>query len=204
MIVYLTTPSDDEIRTAMRTGRFGAMLNPGDAKSPEKLAGITLALDNGRFAKKWTESAWRGSLERNLPHIERCLFAVVPDVLQDAEATLREFHKWAPVVRAAGYPLAYVAQDGLDIQKVPWDDFDAWFLGGSTEFKLSAEVAATVSEAKARGKWAHMGRVNSLRRLRYANDIGCDSADGTFIMYAPKINLPRMLVWLDTLEREAA
>ena len=30
-----------------------------------------------------------------------------------------------------------------------------------------------------RGKWVHMGRVNSTRRIRYAASIGCDSVDGT-------------------------
>lgn len=28
-------------------------------------------------------------------------------------------------------------------------------------------------------RWTHMGRVNSLRRIRYAKSIGCDSVDGS-------------------------
>jgi hypothetical protein len=32
---------------------------------------------------------------------------------------------------------------------------------------------------KERGKHVHMGRVNTLRRLRYAEAIGVDSVDGT-------------------------
>jgi hypothetical protein len=36
-----------------------------------------------------------------------------------------------------------------------------------------------VSEARARGVWVYMGRVNSLRRLAYAAAIGCDWIDGT-------------------------
>jgi hypothetical protein len=30
-----------------------------------------------------------------------------------------------------------------------------------------------------------MGRVNSLKRLRYASAIGCDTADGTYVAFAP-------------------
>jgi hypothetical protein len=32
---------------------------------------------------------------------------------------------------------------------------------------------------KRAGKWVHMGRVNTDRRIRYAAAIGCDSIDGT-------------------------
>lgn len=68
--------------------------------------------------------------------------------------------------------------------------FDALFIGGSTEFKLS-EFAATLAQmAKRRRKWVHMGRVNTRRRVRYAASIGCDSIDGTnFSMYR-RTNLP--------------
>jgi hypothetical protein len=42
-----------------------------------------------------------------------------------------------------------------------------------------------------------MGRVNSLRRLRYAADIGCDSVDGTYLAFGPDQNLPTLLTWID-------
>ena len=61
---------------------------------------------------------------------------------------------------------------------------------------------ALITEAKARGKWAHMGRVNSLRKLRAAASMGCDSADGTFIAYAPEQNVARIAVWLRNFARE--
>jgi hypothetical protein len=38
-------------------------------------------------------------------------------------------------------------------------------------------------EARRRGVWTHMGRVNSERRLRYAALIGCQSADGTYLAF---------------------
>ncbi len=81
----------------------------------------------------------------------------------------------------------------------PWDDFDALFVGGSTEWKLSGSARELVREARARGKSTHMGRVNSLRRLRYAESIGCDSADGTYLIFGPDVNLPRLLGWLGVL-----
>ena len=59
-----------------------------------------------------------------------------------------------------------------------------------------ALLADTDAEAKRRGKHVHMGRVNSLTRLRYADHIGCDSADGTYLVFGPDVNLPKLLDWL--------
>lgn len=43
-----------------------------------------------------------------------------------------------PKIRALGVPAALVAQDGLEdmVDRVPWDEFDVLFIGGSTAFKL--------------------------------------------------------------------
>jgi hypothetical protein len=41
-----------------------------------------------------------------------------------------------------------------------------------------------------------MGRVNSQKRFSYAQSIGCDSADGTFLAFGPTQNLPRLLSWV--------
>jgi hypothetical protein len=102
-------------------------------------------------------------------------------------------------IRAIGYPVALVAQDGLEHQPVPWDDIDALFLGGTTTWKLSAAAADLTDEAHARGLHVHMGRINSRRRLRHAAAIGCHSADGTYLAYGPDKNLPKLLSWLNTV-----
>jgi hypothetical protein len=47
-----------------------------------------------------------------------------------------------------------------------------------------------------------MGHVNSLKRLRYAEAIGCDSADGTTIARAPDRRLPEVLRWLHRIDTE--
>ena len=63
---------------------------------------------------------------------------------------------------------------------IPWASMRALFIGGATTaFKLGPEVEEIVAEARSRGVWVHMGRVNSLRRLAYGASIGCDSIDGT-------------------------
>lgn len=112
---------------------------------------------------------------RNAP-----LFVTVPDVVADAEATARQWVRWAPGVRRRGLRSAFVAQDGCERGLIPAiHEFDALFIGGSTEWKLGPAAAALVRAAKRAGKWVHVGRVNSYERIRYCAAIGADSVDGT-------------------------
>jgi hypothetical protein len=53
-----------------------------------------------------------------------------------------------------------------------------------------------VREAKGHGKWAHMGRCNSGRRLAAAAGWGYDSADGTKLRYAIHKDLPLVKRWM--------
>lgn len=162
------------------------------------------AADNGRFNKPsaYTDEKYLRFLARHAWAADRCLFATAPDVMGDAAATLDLSWPLFRVVRDAGYPVALVAQDGLEDLAVPWAAFDALFIGGTTAWKMSQGAEALCREAKRRGKWVHMGRVNSYRRLRIADDFGCDSADGTCLKYAPTENEGRILRWLEKLHRQ--
>jgi hypothetical protein len=159
-------------------------------------AGVTWCADNGCFGKGYPgDEKWLGWLEKNAYAAADCLFATAPDVVGDAAATLERSAPFLPMIRALGYPAALVAQDGLEDLEVPWDEFDVLFIGGSTEWKLGPAARGLIRQAKTRGKWVHMGRVNSERRYRYANDLGCDSVDGTYLTFGPDINLPKLLNW---------
>jgi len=131
----------------------------------------------------------------------RCLWALAPDVPFDAEATLAESTPWLSAIRGLGIPAAFAAQDGCDKAGIPWDDLDVLFLAGSTEWKLGPVAERVAREARRRGKKVHMGRVNSRRRLRIAEWLGCDSADGTYLAFGPEKNLPRLLRWIDHVDR---
>jgi hypothetical protein len=156
--------------------------------------------DTGCFAKPeaFSLSGYLDWLAARAQFLATCLFATAPDVVGDAKATWAKSAPVLPQIRAAGAPAALVAQDG--IEEVAWDEFDALFLGGSTGWKLSSAARELVDTAKERGKWVHMGRVNSLSRLETAQMWGCDSADGTFLCFGPDKNAPRLLRWLDSLK----
>ena len=177
----------------MRDGLLGYIDTPAQGnKRPE---GVAWAADNGCFSDKWDEVKWWRFLNDNAHHADTCLFAVAPDVVADAAATLVRSAPWLPRIRALGYPAAFVAQDGLEDLDVPWESFDVLFIGGTTAWKLGRHARAIAAEAKARGKWVHMGRVNSQQRYRYAHMIGCDSVDGTFLTFGPDVLLPELLSW---------
>lgn len=173
------------------------------AQGNKRPAGVTWCADNGCFGKSYPgDEKWLAWLETNAHAAADCLFATAPDVVGDAAATLARSAPFLPLIRELGYPAALVAQDGLENLPVPWDSFDVLFIGGTTQWKLSAAVRGLVKQAKERGKWVHCGRVNSSKRFRLMAAIGCDSADGTFLTFGPDINLGRLKGWINNLETQ--
>jgi hypothetical protein len=155
--------------------------------------GMPWALDNGCFSGEFDNEGFMALVSPD------AMFCALPDVVADWAATLARSLPWIAPVRDRGGRPAIVLQDGCTPETVPWDEIDAVFVGGSTSWKLGDAVPGLVAEAKLRGKHAHMGRVNSLTRLRVAKVIGCDTADGTFLAWAPDFNAGRIQKWLRAL-----
>lgn len=177
----------------MHDGLLGYIDTP--AQGNRRPDGVVWCADNGCFSDKWDEAKWWRFLEANANDAATCLFAVAPDIVADAWRSGIRSLPWIEPIKALGYPVAWVAQDGQESHPLPWDGIDALFVGGSTEWKLGPEARGLVAEAKRRGKWVHMGRVNSERRYRYALAIGCDSVDGTYLTFGPDQLLPDVLAW---------
>lgn len=180
--MLLVTKSVPEILRARAQGydNVGRLVQPRHYSSMGRLvaAGVPWAADNDAF-NGFKPGPYLRMLGDLAAHPAGCLFVVAPDMLQNARETLTLFCQYEPIIHSLGLPVAYVLQNGLQGTGVPWDLLEAIFIGGDTEFKLGAHVRRTVEEAKERGKWVHMGRVNSQRRMQYAAAIGVDSVDGT-------------------------
>jgi hypothetical protein len=180
---------------------LGLMIQPGMGNNVAPLQFWSFAADNGCFAQgesfvpgDWLE--WLAGLRR---YRERCLFAVAPDVVLDADATLLRSLPYLPTIRQLGFPAAFVSQNGCRPDLVPWDATDCLFVGGDDAWKLGEASWALCREAKRRGKWVHVGRVNSFRRLRACAISDVDSADGTYLKFGPDANWPTLIGWLDQL-----
>ncbi|MBP8291144.1 MAG: hypothetical protein KAX65_00135 [Caldilineaceae bacterium] len=174
--------------------RFGYMMNAAHrSEGPYGgvLAGYPWLLDNGAYSDAWKVDQWVAGLERWAAHRSTCIAAVVPDTVGDAQATLAKFAEFAPTVRQYGYPVAFVTQDGLRLEDVPWSDFDVMFVGGTNQHKLH-ESMPFILEAKRRGKWVHIGRVNSAKRMHQFWI--ADSCDGTSMKIEPSPRYARLYI----------
>ena len=179
-MIYLTPQASRELPV-----HYGQILTPaGGTITP---AMRLFAVDNGVFTGKFNPVQfvrWLGALR---PHQARCLFVAAPDVVADYPATLAQYSEWYPILRAEGWPVAYVAQDGSEEGELP--ECQAIFIGGSTEWKMSGAALDVIRLAKLRGLWTHVGRVNSQKRIRHFQLAGVDSVDGTSIVFAPDKNM---------------
>ena len=163
--------------------------------------GVAWAADTGIFGTRpFILDRYLQMLDQWSGRSDDCLFATAPDVVADWDATLARSMPVIPTIRAMGYRAALVLQDGATPETVPCQEIDAVFTGGSTAWKLSEDAYRIVAEAKSRGLWAHMGRVNSLSRLRAAKIGGYDSADGTFLVYGPDKNAEHLRHWINELK----
>lgn len=160
--------------------------------------GLPWAADNAAFSG-FDERKFMRMLDR-IAGKPGCLWVASPDEVGHAAATLDMFERWEPIIRFHSLPVALVLQDGQEHLPVPWDRLDAVFVGGSTEWKLGEHARRLVAEAKARGKQAHCGRVNSRTRIRYAAGIGCDSCDGSGWSRFPDKRIPLGLKWISEAE----
>lgn len=184
-IGWLITPRVRRLRTSMR-----------------QIAGWW-AMDNDCFnAQNFDPRKFIAALQLNADIRGRCLFVTAPDVVADAKATLHRFRHWGPSIHGLDYPVALVAQDGLENLAIPWDDFEVLFIGGSTDWKLSPAAVWLIREAKRHDKWVHVGRVNSRQRVLFCHHAGADSIDGTHFAIEPDAALGWVLPLLRSLDKQ--
>jgi len=177
---------------------FGAMTSPTafPNRKPITEEHRLWCMDNDVFTGKFTPDKFRETLNAYQKHANTCLFVAAPDVLGDAKATLDAFPKWAKEIKAYGYPVALVAQDGMKPNNMP-NEADWLFIGGSTEWKLGPDVPPLITEAKRRGMKVHVGRVNSNQRIKRFQLLGADTADGTYHAFAGVAGMARALYALN-------
>ena len=178
---------------------LGHLLTPNNRNSVSSMlsTGLPWAADNGCFSG-FNEEKFKRFIEK-IRGSQGCLFVVVPDVIGNMRDTLSSFDRWSEEVRRSDHPIALVGQDGCGTCDVPWDAFGCWFIGGSTAWKLSEESKRLAFDAKDKGKWLHMGRVNSEKRIRTAHSWRCDSVDGTSASMFGDVYIPKFCSLMETL-----
>lgn len=175
MIVMLDTPQDLDACSEELGCEVEQLFTPLTRRNPQHPERM-FALDNGAFSR-FEAKGFLSMLAKHEPRKDLCRFVAAPDVVGCARRTLECFQYWRS--RLAGWPVAFVCQDGQEGLSVPWGECAAVFIGGTTEWKMSKHAAAIVKASKVIGKWCHIGRINTAGRLEYFEELGADSCDGT-------------------------
>ena len=176
---YLLDSSESTISNRFCDLVAGQLLTP---LTNYKNWGGVFAMDNGGFSG-FDAVRFSKMIDRNRTNAERCLFVVVPDVVANARRTLELFklrHEmaWIPSL----FPIALVAQDGIESLDIPWTEFQAIFIGGGDPWKDSSHAKDVVRTAKILGKHVHVGRVNTPKRFKVFHELGADTCDGTGVV----------------------
>jgi hypothetical protein len=184
----LVSGASTTVRAMMpRHENLGVLVTPRDGNlfPPH---GTVWAADNSAFSG-FDDALFRRFLER-LEARPDCRWVAAPDVVGEAGETMLLWPKWQRLIRDAGLRPALVAQDGLTVADVPWDEVGGIFIGGTTRYKLGESAAAIVGEASRRNVWTHMGRVSTAKRILFAAAIGCRSVDGSCFSRWSNTHLP--------------
>jgi len=172
---------------ARETGRIGHLYSPRAQRGPWPW--LPYACDNGAFScwnpvkntfdeEKWasTEQAWHELIIWCQCAPIKPRWCIVPDVPGNAVATFERWPKFAPIVQAAGFPLALAVQDGMmpaDVRSLAIAP-EVICVGGSTDWKW--EKAEMWCREFSR---VHVLRCNSPAKLDLLEKWGAESCDGT-------------------------
>jgi len=159
-------------------GKLGWLVGPSATSKTKLRSWVPYALDNDAFSAwtkgtSWSAPAWRQMLLWASDSGQEPRWCLVPDVVGNREETLQRWKQYSPEARAFGWPLAFAVQDGMTSRDVP-QDAEVVFVGGTTDWKW-----ATVPMWAAIFSRVHVGRVNSIEKLRVCDRLGVESVDGT-------------------------
>ncbi|MCD0168065.1 hypothetical protein [Deinococcus sp. 23YEL01] len=154
--------------------------------------GRAWGMDNGAYSGKFDPVVLLNAMDKYRAHRGTCKFVVSPDVLGDGRATEAMHRVWGPVIRRAGYPVAFVLHRGTT--RLP--DCDALFVPAMN--LDDPHVPRIVEEARRAGKWVHVGRVNSAQRTASMHRLGANSVDGTHTAFVGvERGTAKMAAWMD-------
>jgi hypothetical protein len=114
------------------------------------------AADNQAFNQGFKPDKFFPWLEKMETYRSTCLFIVVPDVWGNAIETMQRWRHWRPHFN--GWPLAFAAQDGQELFRMP-PDYQTLFVGGGNDWRKTG-ARTCIKQAQAAGKKIHIGRVN--------------------------------------------
>lgn len=156
----------------------GFLISPSYYKRVHPKKFMPFVLDNGAFEawtkkKDWDVNTWREMIDFVRMTGMRPLWAAVPDVVANREATIANWPKYVNEIKKLGWDAAFCVQDGMSPSDVPWDA-DVVFVGGSDRWKFPNLEMWTSNFRR-----VHCARVNAPQMIESCERLGCESVDGT-------------------------
>ena len=198
---YATTTRTRRNIEALKQAGWRLLLTPDISND----WGMRYALDNGAYGcylrgESFNEEKFRKLLHEMGPGAD---WVVVPDVVAAKSESLRLTFRWLPECQRYCKRVLLAVQDGM----IPEDIIDylgpqvGIFVGGTTDWKL--ETLPIWGDLSAFCEcYLHVGRVNTMKRIKYCQSVGADSFDGTsatrFAVTVPKLTFAsqqRGFVW---------
>lgn len=176
-------------------GKLGWLIGPSALRKTKLRPWVPFALDNDAFNAfthntPWDEVAWLSMIRALTPH--RPMWALCPDKVADRAATLALWDRYLPVLINHNLVPAFAVQDGMTSSDVP-PSAQVVFVGGTTDWKWG-----TITHWTKHFPRVHVGRVNSVEKLRKCAELGVESVDGTGWFRDPSdpTKLPALQRWL--------
>lgn len=199
MIAYASRTGTRRNLAALAAAGWRLMVS---ARGTLRTEGFRYALDNGAWTSfQRGEPFDAGAFERPVARLGADAdWIVVPDIVMGGLASLRFSRLWLGRLRRRrtlrGATFLIAVQNGMESRHVRRliGPRVGIFVGGDTAWKL-ATMAMWARLAHARGAICHVGRVNSVRRIRLCAAAGVDSFDGSgvsrFASALPPLDLAR-------------
>ncbi len=157
--------------------------------------GEPFGVDNGAFICYSNNKPWVADDFLKVVHIVEGVghlpyMAVTPDIVCGGHKSLMFSNEW--IQRSEldnGFPWYLAVQNGMTFMEV--EDaitalpYSGVFVGGDDYFKKQTSPE-WVELAHRYGLPAHIGRMGTPKKVRWANDIGADSCDSTFPLWVKK------------------
>lgn len=190
MIPYVSRTGTRTTLAALRKAKWRLLVTASGVLRTE---GFPYAIDNGAW------SAHQNGKPFDHARFRRCVemfgagadFIVVPDIVAGGLESLDFSREWLGELEGIA-PLIIPVQDGMEPCDARWvvDRGHGLFVGGSTEWKLRTLPEWGAFKRSTRC-YLHVGRVNTVKRIRMCLDAGADSIDGTSVARFP-CNLERL------------
>lgn len=170
--------------TALFDAGWRILLGPSKQHcNPPKMFKFRFAIDNGAWPafKNNLPFDWEGFQSLVDMHGAAADFVVIPDIVAGGTASMEFSKQWIDRLKHF-HLILFAVQDGMSTGDVGAilrrHENMGIFLGGSTEWKLKTMYGWGMV-AHALGRYYHVGRVNSVRRIRLCAEAGAHSIDGT-------------------------